>query len=135
MAALIVALLTLSGDLQASQVVLDGVPRTRISESGTDRMVERLSLEDAEESACVVRRDGNRYYWATRENIELRRHEHGTFVTFVAVDGSGYIRVFDPAMRTMFDGLNESDGDYDYLEHFPLGLTTITYYGILRDPM
>jgi len=40
--------------------------------------------------------------------------------------------VFDQDMRTMFDGLNELDGAFDYLEHFPLGLTTVTYYGRLR---
>ena len=85
-----------------------------------------------EEVTSVVQKIGDRYLWATRDNTELRRYDHGTFITYVAEDGSGYIRVFDQDMRTMFDGLNELDGVFDYLEHFPLGLTTVTYYGRLR---
>ena len=116
---------------QPNNVVLDGVALVRISETGSNRIVETLEEEVAEVTS-VVQKIGNRYLWTTRDNTELRRYDHGTFITYVAEDGSGYIRVFDQDMRTMFDGLNELDGVFDYLEHFPLGLTTVTYYGRLR---
>ncbi len=116
---------------QPNNVVLDGVALVRISETGSNRIVETLE-EEVDEVTSVVQKFGDRYLWATRGNTELRRYDHGTFITYVAEDGSGYIRVFDQDMRTMFDGLNELDGVFDYLEHFPLGLTTVTYYGRLR---
>ena len=131
---LMVALLVLIPKVlngQANNVVLDGVALVRISETGSNRIVETLEEEVAEVTS-VVQKIGDRYLWATRDNTELRRYDHGTFITYVAEDGSGYIRVFDQDMRTMFDGLNELDGVFDYLEHFPLGLTTVTYYGRLR---
>ena len=131
---LMVALLVLIPKVlngQPNNVVLDGVALVRISETGSNRIVETLEEEVAEVTS-VVQKIGNRYLWATRDNTELRRYDHGTFITYVAEDGSGYIRVFDQDMRTMFDGLNELDGVFDYLEHFPLGLTTVTYYGRLR---
>ena len=128
---LMVALLVLIPKVlngQANNVVLDGVALVRISETGSNRIVETLEAE----VTSVVQKIGDRYLWTTRDNTELRRYDHGTFITYVAEDGSGYIRVFDQDMRTMFDGLNELDGVFDYLEHFPLGLTTVTYYGRLR---
>jgi hypothetical protein len=131
---LMVALLVLIPKVlngQPNNVVLDGVALVRISETGSNRIVETLEEEVAEVTS-VVQKIGNRYLWTTRDNTELRRYDHGTFITYVAEDGSGYIRVFDQDMRTMFDGLNELDGVFDYLEHFPLGLTTVTYYGRLR---
>ncbi|MAP41595.1 MAG: hypothetical protein CMP01_05215 [Woeseiaceae bacterium] len=131
---LMVALLVLIPKVlngQANNVVLDGVALVRISETGSNRIVETLEEEVAEVTS-VVQKIGDRYLWTTRDNTELRRYDHGTFITYVAEDGSGYIRVFDQDMRTMFDGLNELDGVFDYLEHFPLGLTTVTYYGRLR---
>ena len=131
---LMVALLVLIPKVlngQANNVVLDGVALVRISETGSNRIVETLEEEGAEVTS-VVQKIGDRYLWTTRDNTELRRYDHGTFITYVAEDGSGYIRVFDQDMRTMFDGLNELDGVFDYLEHFPLGLTTVTYYGRLR---
>jgi|GEM_PF-910858 hypothetical protein len=131
---LMVALLVLIPKVlngQPNNVVLDGVALVRISETGSNRIVETLQEEVAEVTS-VVQKIGDRYLWTTRDNTELRRYDHGTFITYVAEDGSGYIRVFDQDMRTMFDGLNELDGVFDYLEHFPLGLTTVTYYGRLR---
>ena len=131
---LMVALLVLIPKVlngQPNNVVLDGVALVRISETGSNRIVETLEEEVAEVTS-VVQKIGDRYLWTTRDNTELRRYDHGTFITYVAEDGSGYIRVFDQDMRTMFDGLNELDGVFDYLEHFPLGLTTVTYYGRLR---
>jgi len=116
-----------------TEVVLDGLPKLRVSENGVVRTVEDIALEDAEVEACLIQRIGNRYYWATNEYVQVTRFEHGSFVTFVAMDGSGYVRLLDPDARSIFDGLNRTDGDYDYVEHFVLGMTTVTYFGYRRD--
>ena len=116
-----------------SEILLDGLPRLRVSENGVVRSVESIERGEAEAEACLIQRIGDRYYWATHENVEVTRSEHGSFVTFVAINGSGYVRVLDPAARSIFDGLNRTDGDYDYVEHFLLGMTTVTYFGHRRD--
>ena len=130
--AVAVGLLSLPASAQ-TEVVLNGLPKLRVSENGVVRTVEDIALEDAEVEACLIQRIGNRYYWATHANVQVKRFEHGSFVTFVAMDGSGYVRLLDPDARSIFDGLNRTDGDYDYVEHFILGMTTVTYFGYRRD--
>ena len=116
-----------------TEILLDGLPALRVSENGVVRAVETIEPNEADAEACLIQRIGDRFYWATHENVEVTRFEHGSFATFVATDGSGYVRVLDPAARSIFDGLNRTDGDYDYVEHFLLGMSTVTYYGYLRD--
>ena len=103
---------------QPNNVVLDGVALVRISETGSNRIVETLE-EQVEEVTSVVQKIGDRYLWATRGNTELRRYDHGTFITYVAEDGSGYIRVFDQDMRTMFDGPKRVGWRFRLFRTFP----------------
>jgi|TARA_B100001964_G_scaffold225985_1_gene274423 hypothetical protein len=116
-----------------TEVLLNGLPALRVSENGVVRSIEEIPSDEAAAEACLVQRIGDRYYWATHENVEVTRFEHGSFVTYVATDGSGYVRVLDPDARSIFDGLNRTDGDYDYVEHYLLGMTTMTYFGYRRD--
>lgn len=116
-----------------TEIVLNGLPTLRVSENGVVRTVENIAPEDAAVEACLIQRIGNHYYWATHENVQVTRFEHGSFVTFVAMDGSGYVRLLDPDARSIFDGLNRTDGDYHYVEHHVLGMTTVTYFGYRQD--
>ena len=86
--AVAIGLLSLPASAQ-TEVVLNGLPKLRVSENGVVRTVEDIALEDAEGEACLIQRIGNRYYWATHANVQVTRFEHGSFVTFVAMDGSG----------------------------------------------
>lgn len=67
-----------------------GIPTTKISEGGVDRVIEKLERAKAVTSR-VISKIGGRYYWASRDNKEMTASASGAFVTFTALDGSGYL--------------------------------------------
>lgn len=69
----------------------------------------------------------DKFYWATRENVELIPRRSGIYTIFVAVNGSGYIRIIGPEMKKII--FKKGEIPYDYMEHLLLGLSTISYYG------
>tara|TARA_R110002020_G_scaffold447188_1_gene659534 strand:+ start:604 stop:993 length:390 start_codon:yes stop_codon:yes gene_type:complete len=79
--------------------------------------------KQSEFQSVVVKMDG-RYFWQSREMKELERHERGRFVTFLATDGTGYIKI-DSSVA-----LDSSTSQRTaYIEHLLLGLNTSTYQG------
>jgi hypothetical protein len=50
---------------------------------------------------------------------------------FLAVDGSGYVRLIKPSLKDAASAMSATEKTYDYMEHLLLGLRTITYYGKL----
>jgi hypothetical protein len=124
------ALVVAATDLQAqSRTVFNGVPVIKISEGGLERLPEVLLTEKATNLRCVISEIGGKYYWATRENKELTRRSTGAFITYSAVDGSGYIRVIDPAYKAAVALASPTESRFDYVEHLLLGLRSVTYYG------
>lgn len=83
----------LSNALAESETIFRGVPSLKISEGGLERVEEKLSREDSVNLTCVISKIDERFYWASRENKELYGYDGSVFVTFVSVDGAGYIRV------------------------------------------
>src|SRR5262245_35121856 len=79
--------------------VFAGLPGVKISEGGVERVPENVSRDRAVNLACVISRIGDKYYWASRENKEMVRIESGAFITFLAVDGAGYVRIVAPGMK------------------------------------
>ena len=73
--------------------------------------------KQSEFQSVVVKIDG-RYFWQSREMKELERHERGRFITYLATDGTGYIKIDSNASQ-----------DTSYIEHLLLGLNTTTYQG------
>ena len=106
------------------EVVFVGEPIAKVVMSGdkVDRTVLTV-LEQSEFQSVIIEKAG-RYFWKTREMKELERHQSGIYVTYQAVDGSGYVRI---------DSLTAHDSntshDISYIEHLKLGLFTITYQG------
>ncbi len=92
-------------------------------------MPESLTNDKAINLECVISRIGNNYYWASRENTPLGSVESGAFVTFVAVNGSGYVRIIKPEMKKAASLMSETEDLYDYVEHLLIGLRSVTYYG------
>ena len=46
---------------------------------------------------CVISQIVTLYYWASRENVQLVSIDTGgAFITFLAVNGAGYVRVVKP---------------------------------------
>jgi hypothetical protein len=109
--------------------VFSGIARVKVSEGGTDRSTDQLTADRASESGVVIRKLGDRYYWATRSNKELIPHAAGAFVTFVAVDGAGYVRVNTQEGKSAAASLSPAEQQFDYVEHLLIGLRSITYYG------
>ena len=111
------------------KIVFTGIPEIKISEGGTNRTPEKLSKAKAIEYKCTITTIDNKYYWTTRENIELIPLKSGAFITFFASNGSGYVRIVDPEMKDAVSVMGDTEEKFDYIEHLLLGLKTITYYG------
>ena len=75
-------------------------------------------------------RDG-RYFWTSRKMTEMSRSESGVYITYTALNGSGFVKVYAEEMRRLIELLPEEDSrsEVRYIEHVYLGLTTITYVG------
>jgi hypothetical protein len=137
MPVLAVALLLAVGAPQhpVAETVFRGRPSVKVQEGGLDRSVEEVSAEKAAGFECVISQIGDTYYWASRENRVMLLHEAPGYLTFVAEDGSGYVKIVKPeakkAVATM-GGAALPEVKFDYLEHIPIGLTTLTYYGTTR---
>ena len=106
-----------------------GLPAQKVSESGLDRRVDSVVRDAAVNLRCVVSEIGGKFYWASRDNKELVRLRSGAFTTFVAVDGSGYVRIIDPAQKAAVSLMSATEAKFDYVEHLLLGLRSVTYFG------
>jgi hypothetical protein len=128
--AFLIVMLSTTVTFSQSTTVFSGVPTIKISEGGIERSPEKLERKDAPNLKCVISKIGEKYYWATRENKEMFRIESGAFTTFFAVDGSGYVRIVQPAMKESASLMAETEAKFDYVEHMLIGLRSVTYYGV-----
>lgn len=118
----------------SAQVVFDASPTVKV-ESG-QRKTTRFTLskkEQVEYRVTITRREG-RYYWASRENKELVRVVSGAFQYFISPEGTGYVKVLDSHLLQA--STRPSGPRFQYMEHLPIMLSTITYWGAgdRRDP-
>ena len=111
------------------EVILSGVPAVKISEGGTDRVVENLKGEKALEAQCTITKVGDKYFWASRNNVELMPIQGGAFLTFVAISGAGYVRMTLPELKDAAALMDGAEKKYDYVEHMLIGLRSVAYYG------
>lgn len=132
--ALLFGAVLLSADpaLAQSFTVFSGTPSVKVSEGGTERRAEPIARDLAANLGVVISKIGGKYYWATRANKGLIAHTGGAFVTFVAIDGSGYIRTISPDSKVAASQMSPTEATYDYVEHIVLGLRSVTYYGNVR---
>ena len=116
-----------STEVQASTVVLNATPTSRVDSdsSVTTRII--LSESEQNEYRVLIVKDGEKYFWATRENRELVHRIGGATHYFIDPLGGGYIKVFDTSFLPDF--LREQGPRFAYYEHLSLGLQTITYWG------
>lgn len=126
---IIIFILLFAGISLALDIEFLGTPKIRINESGNSRAAHTISTEkEAREYECLITTDGEQYYWASRENTEVVKVFSGAFINYVALNGSGYVRVVMPEVK---EGLFEK-GSYDYVEHLLSWLTSVTYYGYAK---
>ena len=112
-----------------AEEVFVGIPLARTVLSGEQLQRTQIDQGDQLEFKVIVVKEGDRFFWKTREMKELTRHQSGLFVTYQAVDGSGYVRVDLSGGVTGELNVPGSSLDVGYLEHLKLGLNTITYQG------
>ena len=113
-------------------MVFSGIPSVKVSEAGSERVPEAIHRDNAVNLGCVISEIGGKFYWATRGNKELVRHASGAFVTYVAIDGSGYVRIVDPSAKASAALMSPTEAKFDYVEHLLIGLRSVTYYGHAR---
>jgi hypothetical protein len=116
----------------AQALVFIGTPNVKIIENGVERSLEKVEKSKELSLACVVREIDGRFYWESRGNRQLLKTDSGAFVTYAAVDGSGYIRAIKPSMKDAASIMSVAEKNFDYIEHLLLGLRTVTYYGKLN---
>ena len=109
--------------------VFSGTPEIKISESGIDRIINKIDIEKSNMLRCVISEIDDKYYWASRENKELVKINSGAFITFAALDGSGTIRIINPKLKDAASMMSQTEKKYDYVETMFIGLCILTYYG------
>jgi len=115
---------------QAATTIFKGRPSVKVSEGGLERSPEPIARDRAINLECVISQIGTLYFWASRENVELARVDGGgAFITFVALNGAGYIRVVKPESKASASLMSPTEERFDYVEHAVIGLRSVTYYG------
>lgn len=116
---------------QDYHVVFEGRPIRKVESSFSATVPSTLSSEDAFKYAVRIVERNRRYYWASRDMRELQRFEAGSYITFVAVDGSGYVRIGSPMLLDLRDRLpaDQRRAEIGYVEHLLIRFGSITYYG------
>jgi hypothetical protein len=82
---------------------------------------EKVPRSEAEKRRLLITREGDRYFWASRDNTPLYRLDSGDYVTYIAATGVGYVRVLDPAKAR--------GRKVTYMEHLTVQLGSVTYFG------
>lgn len=111
------------------EIIFSGLPVMKISEGGIERTPEMIKEKDAFKYKCTISKIEDNYYWTTRENVLLHPAGSGAYITFIAVNGSGYIRIIPRDMKEVASFAGGTEKEFDYVEHLLLGLKSITYYG------
>jgi len=112
-----------------AEEVFVGIPLARTVLSGEQLQRTQIDKNDQLEFKVIIVKEGDRFFWKTREMKELTRLQSGLFVTYQALDGAGYVRV-DLSGGAIGDlKVPGSSLDIGYIEHIKLGLNTITYQG------
>ena len=115
---------------EGAKTIFIGFPKKKVSEGGLDRVVEDLSRKKAVNFRCVISKIEDKYYWASRENVEMVKIERaGAFITFLSVNGSGYVRVIKPELKEVASLMYKTEESFDYVEHLTIGLRSVNYWG------
>ena len=125
------ATILLSFSVSARELVFEGYPEKKITLAERESIVLEITKEKSKEFKVVIEKEGDKFFWASRENNQLLPLQSGFYITYVALNGSGYIRVVSGMMRDMYEKMSEEEKQegYLYMEHLIHTLGSITYYG------
>jgi hypothetical protein len=121
----------LSFTASAGEVVFEGYPSRKVEVTEQAAATYEITKPKSIDYKVLIEREGENYYWRTRNNIQLVPMKSGAYVTFLAVNGSGYVRILNDNMREMYKVLPEEENNttYLYMEHLIHQMGSITYYG------
>lgn len=105
-------------------IVFSGYPGSKVESNETSTARYDLTRDEGMEYRVLITKRGDKYYWASRENKELRYFRSGIAHWFIS-DSSGYVKIIDPSL---IPGMENEQGFW-YLEHLTLLTNTITYWG------
>ena len=127
------ASLLLAGNLSAQdyRVVFEGRPVAKVEATFEEVQRTELRADEAFKYAVRIVQRQAKYYWASRQMKRLIRHEAGAYITYVAVDGTGYVRILIPMMLAMRDQLSpeQRSQEIGYTEHLLTQFASMTYFG------
>lgn len=103
---------------QTAVVVIKGTPITQNKSSVEVSVNFQLSESQQAESRLIITRKGQKYYWTSRQDRELTKHDSGIYTIFLETKGAGYVKAMKSADKVL------------YMEHMGRGLETITYWGV-----
>lgn len=99
-----------------------GTPSVRLYASADQEQREKLDGDAAKKNECVIVARGRKYYWASRNNVQMTRIDAAQFTYFVHSGGAGYVKVFT--------GERRADAPIEYVENITQqGFDVITYWG------
>ena len=110
-----------------------GRPTVKISEGGVDRVVEKLTRQQGNDSVCMISEEDGKFFWASRDNQEMVPYVTGSFTTYIAANGAGYVRIINPGKKETTAILGPTEAAFDYVEHHVTGLHSETYFGVATE--
>lgn len=115
----------------AQEVVFEGFPIKKIETDENSSNTSVLTESQGSKFKVTIVKNGDNYYWATRGNLQVIPMQSGFYITYLAVNGAGYIRTLAPEALTVFNQLSseEQAKQYLYFEHLVHQMGSITYYG------
>ena len=115
----------------AQQLEFQGYPVEKVSTDGKKTDRKELTKIESKEYIVTITKNGETYSWASRGNTPLIKIQSGVFITYLATNGAGYIRVIDPAVKPSLCNaeIKMLDCSFSYVEHMTQMLASITYYG------
>jgi hypothetical protein len=127
------ALLALAVQLGiAGTVEFSGTPSRKVEIDEKGEGAYKLTEEEKGKYQVVITKEGEKYFWTSRGGLEMVRTESGSYLTYVAINGSGYVRTLQPWVRDMHAKLSEKEkreAGFLYLEHLVHRMGSITYFG------
>jgi hypothetical protein len=115
-----------------AEVVFEGIPVKKILTSYETVETSKIESKEAKElNKTVISKIGDQYYWTSRNNKPLVKEQSGTYISYVSIDGSGYVRCYIPAMYELIEKLppEKKAKEISYVEHVTLQFKSVTYYG------
>lgn len=104
----------------AKTLILSGAPDIQTKSTVEESVrIEMDSVKKMNHRVIIIK-DGDEFYWESREKRKLIRSIQGPFTLFIDPTGGGYIKV------------TLSEGKMIYMEHLSQGLNTFTYWGVVE---